>query len=200
MSEMLPFQKAFLEGLSRGANFQGVMFTRSGKAYVQQVIEARRLMEKMIDSTLKVAELNHLWWGVSIGGKHYTGNVILNYPHRCVEMTRTLSAREAKEMAEQEGRLWLARERTTNKFDSLKQLERFAARWCEANLGENWVLLAGDRLNPCVAIAGKGWVRANLKSMTRLGKAWDKVPDSQRDFDNPAIKNLYRVWKSLFQP
>lgn len=146
---------------------------------------------------LVCAELDYLWWGVCIGGKHYTGQIKLRDPYRTVEMVRTRSAKEAKEMAEREGRMWLARERETNKFDSLKQLERVAAKWCEANLGDNWVLLY-DAHNPSIAIAGKGWVKGRLKTMTKLGKAWDKVPNHKRDFDHPAIRALCRAWGGLF--
>ena len=147
---------------------------------------------------LAVAELNHLWWGVCIGGRHYTGDIRHGRPRTKVEMIRKLSAREAKEHAEREGRMWLARERETNKFDTLKQLERHAARWCADNLGEQWVLLY-DEGNPSIVIAGKGWIVTRIKTMNKLAKAWDKVPNSQRDFNHPSIKQLYRAWNTLLQ-
>lgn len=148
---------------------------------------------------LCVAELNQLWWGVCIGGRHYTGDIRYGRQRMKVEMMRKLSAREAKEYAQREDRMWLARERETNKFETLRQLERHASRWCETNLGEQWVLLY-DEHNPSPVIAGNGWIVQRIKMMNKLAKLWAEVPNSRRDFDQPEIKQLYRAWDALMNP
>lgn len=145
--------------------------------------------------------LDYLWWGVSIGGRHYTGKVIVRgEPDRHVEMIRKLSAKEAKEYAEEKGLLWLKRQWETNQFETLQQLERHALRWCEANLGENWLLLRGDHWNPHFVVGAKGWVKERVKDLNKLAKTWDETPDRLRDFDSPAIKKIYEDWNNLTKP
>lgn len=148
---------------------------------------------------LVCASLDVLWWGVSIGGRHYTGDIVINNPFRKVEMIRRLGRAEAKSLSEREGRLWLARQTETNKFDTLKQLERHASRWCAANLGENWVLFDGAEHNPSRVISSHGWIKANVPTMNRLARMWAKVPNSKRDFDHPTIQKLYAFWEAQFK-
>jgi hypothetical protein len=148
---------------------------------------------------LVCASLQVLWWGVSIGGKHFTGDIVLHGPFRKVEMIRKLGRAEAKELSEREGRLWLSRQTETNKFDTLKQLERHAAKWCAANLGLSWVLFDGDRRNPSRVVASHGWIKDRAPAMNKLARMWGKVPNSKRDFKHPTVKKIYELWEAQFK-
>jgi hypothetical protein len=152
-------------------------------------------------SPLVYVDLDYLWWGVSIGGRHYTANLIIRgEPDRRVEMIRKLSAKEAKAYAEEQGLLWLARQRETNKFETLKQLERHALRWCEANLGENWLLLKGEHWNPSFVVGAKGWIEKRVKLLNTVASIWDKTPDHWRNPDSDLVKQIYKLWGSTLKP
>lgn len=143
---------------------------------------------------MRVAALTHLWWGVSIGGKHYTGEI--HYDGPTVELTRKLGLKEAKQMAEDEDRLWLPLERETNRFNTLKQLERYATKWCEKNLGDEWLLIHVDSHNPHRPIAGKGKIVPVLPAMTEVAEFWDKLTDTQREV---VWDEIYTIWRNLLK-
>ncbi|MES2597194.1 MAG: hypothetical protein V4662_17740 [Verrucomicrobiota bacterium] len=148
---------------------------------------------------LVVVELHDLWWGVCIGGRHYQGS-IHRYPAESVELRRKLGRKEAKQMAEEQGRLWFHLENDTAKFDTLRQLYRAADKWCAANLGTNWICLRGSsaRYNPSEVVAVRGKLEPYKKLMNDLAAEWDKVPNSRRDWERPEVKALYAVWEKFF--
>lgn len=146
---------------------------------------------------LKIATLKHLWWGVSIGGRHYTGYIRHGFDTKA-ELTRRLSAKEAKQYAEEMGRLWLARQRVTNKFETLESLERAAVKWCKENLKSPWLLLENDALNPNRAIAGEGWIVDRIPVINELAAAWEKVPNRLRE--GTLWDSVYRAWDAALKP
>lgn len=152
-------------------------------------------MQPAVPPSLTIVALRHLWWGVSIGGRHYTGEIC--HGERTIELERRLSVREAKELAEREGRMWLRLERTTNKFDSLEQLERAAVRWCEANLSDPWLLQEYTDCNPERPIAGAGYIKERIPLLRTLARAWAKVPNSGRTSETLAIVD--KAWQTIIR-
>lgn len=150
-------------------------------------------------SPLIVVELHDLWWGVCIGGRHYQGT-LHGEGMKTVELRRRLGSKEAKRMAGEQGRLWMARETDTAKFDTLAQLYRAAEKWCLANLGANWICLRGHsaRLNPSEVVAVRGPLVPYKRIMNDLAQAWDKVPNHRRDWERPEVKALYALWEKIF--
>jgi hypothetical protein len=143
---------------------------------------------------MKIVALRYQWWGVCIGGKHYTGS-ILQRDGPTIELTRRLSQREAKALAENDERLWLSRETTTNRFNSLSQLERIALRWCRSNLGDQWLLQRVDFNGPYLPIGGRGFIEERIPSLTNLAVWWDAVPDHRRT--DAVMDKAYDAWETL---
>ena len=142
---------------------------------------------------MNIVALKHLWWGVSIGGKHYTGEIV-RYPEPTVELTRKLSRKEAKVLAKQDGcPIWPLE---INRFDSLEQLERYAAKWCKENLGDDWLLLEYDWNNPNRAIAGQGYYKKVMPGINELARWWWLLTDSQRE---QIWSIIYKVWADLLK-
>ena len=145
---------------------------------------------------MNYAHLDHLWWGVSIGGRHYTGTVIteISGERKRVELERKLSLREAKEIGETEGRMWIHRiSRVTNKFDTMKQLDRHALKWCAANLPRPWVLMENDHWNPNRIVGASDWDGKYIAKLNKIAASWDKVPNWQRT--NEVIHNICKIWE-----
>jgi hypothetical protein len=148
------------------------------------------------DAKYTVVELHSLWWGVCAGGRHYTGEVRVK-GGSTVELRRKLSLKEAKELGETEGRMWLNRlQRDTNKFDSMEQLERHALKWCKENVEGDFLLLQ-DALNPSRVTAGRGPITERIPVMNQLAEAWDKVPNWERQGE--VWKETYKAWDSLLK-
>lgn len=142
-----------------------------------------------------IACLTHLWWGVSIGGRHYTGDI--RHGETKIEMIRKLSGREAKQYAEEENRLWARRQRETTKFETLKSLERCAVKWCKANLKSPWLLLENDEHNPNRAIAGDGEITERISVINELAEEWRKVPNHLRE--GKLWDTVYAAWDELLE-
>lgn len=143
---------------------------------------------------LKIACLDWLWWGVCIGGRHYTGHI--HFENQRIELERRLTLREAKEMSETQERLWrYCHERTTNKFDDWDQMARHARKWCRANLGEHWLLLERNKHNPNKVIAAHGPIKERARYINDLAILWDKVPNSQRE--GVLWDQAYKLWRKL---
>ena len=134
--------------------------------------------------------LRTLWWGVCIGGTHYTGEIHIG--DRIIELTRSLSRKESKELAEKDGRWWLAAETSTNRFNSSEQLQRVACEWCEKNLGKDWILLSRDAHNPRVPIGARGRYLRLIPKLSRIAIRWDKLSDAQRE---KQWNKVYNAWK-----
>lgn len=142
-----------------------------------------------------IVALESLWWGVSIGGRHYTGEIKAN--GHTIELTRRLSGKESKESHGREGRLWLKRETETNKFETREDLEKAAVKWCRKHLSSDWLLIEHDIHNPHRPIAARGRFRNRLPVMTELAAAWDKVPDSKRE--GKLWDAFYTTWGLLIK-
>ena len=143
---------------------------------------------------MKFATLDHLWWGVSIGGRHYTGEVTID--DVTTEMIRKLSLKEAKEYADEKGLLWLRKQRETNEFETLESLERHALKFCEKEFKDEpeWALFEYDYWNPRRLIGGKGYIVDRKDTINAVAKAWDKV----RDHCSEEEWNAYtEAWKTL---
>lgn len=142
-----------------------------------------------------IVVLEYLWWGVSIGGRHYTGEI--RYQGQKVELMRRMSLREAKEYGEREERAWLRLQRETNKFDTLAQLERAAVKWCKANVPDPWLLQEYSDCNPERPIAATGFYRERLPRLRKVAKLWSKVPNSERE--GPTWDRFYRMFYHLIE-
>lgn len=152
-------------------------------------------------SALKLIQVDVLWWGQCIGGRHYTADLrIIGSDLPRVELRRTISRKEAKELGETQELMWMRRlQRDTNKFDDMKQLGRWITRWADERCGDHWIALE-DHLNPSRVLAARGPVKAAMPGLNQLAEGWRKVPNSRRDFNHPAIKKLYRLWRKMLDP
>ena len=160
-------------------------------------------MKETTQPTSQVYSLDVLWWGVSAGGRHYTGEICWqDASYHKHEVERHLTLREAKALGDTQFILWTERfSRTTNRFDSLEQLERAAARWVRKNAAvPNWLLIKHDGHNPNRPIAAKGWYVQRLPAMRALAKAWDKVPDGVRQSNRELWDAVYETWRKLMEP
>lgn len=160
-----------------------------------------------IPAGCQIYSLDTLWWGVSIGGRHYTGNVRWEegngYPSH--ELECRLSLREAKELGNTQVILWTDRvNRTTNRFDTREQLERAATKWVTDHAAKsgvkNWLLIDNNRHNPNRPIAAAGWYKSRVKPMKKLAEMWDKVPDHIRLSDEELWNKVYNAWYALLTP
>lgn len=126
-----------------------------------------------------MAGLDTLWWGVSIGGRHYTGKIKYrnNGEYKFVEVDRELSRKEAKQYAQEQDILWARICLQTNKFETLENLERRAAQWCEENFGDNWLLMDNDWYNPNKVIAAKGKYLKIVPALKELYEYYKKLTD-----------------------
>jgi hypothetical protein len=142
---------------------------------------------------MKIAALEYLWWGVSIGGHHYTGEV--HHPDGTEEMIRKLSRKEAKELSELEDSLFWPKE--TNRFETLADLEAAALKWCEKNLGDTWLLLHHNSYNPNHVIGGKGYTKKHLAGIEAYQKWWWSLSEADRE-------KIWKVgsdtWEKLLEP
>ena len=134
---------------------------------------------------LQKIALNSLWWGVCIGGRHYTGSLKWDdeetKTYHSYELERKLSLKEAKQYAEEMGITWGPVQRISNKFESLPDLENQAIKYCEEKFGDNWILFEHDTLNPNRVIAAKGWIEDRVEELTELYNKWDNLNDNERD-------------------
>ncbi len=168
----------------------------------------------------QIYTLDSLWWGISIGGRHYTGHVSWTDKRRKKdgsdyhrhEIERSLSLREAKELwaerrepgdTERYWKMGLARE--TNRFETKEALERAAAKWVTAHCKHpNWLLINNNHINPNRPIAARGWYEDRVELMTDLAAKWDKVPDHQRLTNGrettPLWDSVYQLWYLLLTP
>jgi hypothetical protein len=161
-------------------------------------------------NALTIYSLETLWWGVSIGGKHYTGHIDWRDSkgefHRH-ELERKLSLRQAKELDPDAGeRYWKwGVKRVTNRFDTREQLERFAAKWVEDHAAKegltDWLLIENDSRNPNRPIAGNGYIVDRFPIMRKMAKMWDKTDNATR---NALTKEQWNTisggWKALLKP
>jgi hypothetical protein len=145
---------------------------------------------------MKIVALRYLNWSTSAGGKHFTGNIYRD-DGPPIELTRTLSHREAKELSESEDRLWLKNEVKTNKFTSLEQLKRYAILWCEKNLGSEWLLQNFDYSDLYRPIAGSGKILKFMDTLEGLAEWWESVPDNERTIAK--IAHAYQTWQNIIK-
>ena len=160
-------------------------------------------------STLFIYSLETLDWGCC-GGRHYVGTVRWTdakgeYPRH--EIERKLSLREAKELDPDSGAgYWKSGiRRTTNRFDTVEQLERCATKWVEEHAEKagltDWLLINDDPHNPNRPIAGKGWVTTRFAAMRKMAKMWDGFDNAVRNaLTKEEWKTIYRAWNSLLTP
>lgn len=141
-----------------------------------------------------VVGLRNFWWGVSVGRKHYTGEIIRPWESP-VELTRKLSKREFKELSVVDGKLWGKPDTETNRFLSLAHLQRYAINWCIDNLGDEWLLQDYDCYGPYRPITCKGKIKRNFNALALLANRWESTPDSERS--NKAIDLAWLEWKDL---
>lgn len=168
----------------------------------------------------QIYSLDSLWWGVSLGGHHYTGHVNWSEKRRAKdgssykrhELERRLTLREAKELwseqrepgqTEQYWKMGLARE--TNRFETKADLERAAVKWVTHHCRyPNWLLIDNDWINPRRPISAQGWYKDRVPMMAELAARWDKVPNYQRlvnGHEPTEIWNsVYRLWYLLLTP
>ncbi len=151
--------------------------------------------------------LDVLWWGISIGGHHYTGKITYYdaagkwHSH---ELERDLSLKDAKlldpDSAERRWRLGGVF-RKSNRFETRPQLDRWAARWVKADAlkcgASTWLLIEHDTCNPRRPIASQGWDKNRLKLMTDIAEMWDKVPNWARTGMPSLWDAVYGTWGQL---
>jgi hypothetical protein len=158
-----------------------------------------------VGDQMNYAHLDVLWWGVCVGGKHYTGKVIWHRdaPHESVyhELRRRLSLREAKELGETQERLWVHRvERDTNKFDNQGQIDRAALRWCKEHMPEPWALFEHDEHNPHRLIGtSAAWLLERQKVINDFAETWRKTSDRVRE-EKTVWDKSYALWRKLLTP
>lgn len=152
-------------------------------------------------SAIQVIGLEYLWWGVCIGGRHYTGYLKF-YDEKGfnqIEVERKLSLKESKQYAEEQNMLWHKKlSRITNKFETRDSLEYHSLQWCEKNLKGDWLLLNGDMHNPSRAIGGKGWITERIPLINKITEIWDAIPESKRT--DEIYNETYNLWKSILEP
>lgn len=151
------------------------------------------------DSNIRVASLDHLWWGVCAGGRHYTGEV--RWAEKTHELERKLSLKEAKEIGETQTTMWIRRyQRTTNKFDTLATLENAAARWCRENIEGEWALFHHDGHNPNRLIsASYPWLMERRKVINEFADLWATVPNSVRE-NKDVWNTTFAAWRIFLTP
>jgi hypothetical protein len=149
---------------------------------------------------LKVS-LDSLWWGVSAGGRHYTGHLYFSDHRERVELERELTLSEAKDLwAEQRSpedteRYWnygLARK--TNRFDTSADLERAAVKWCEANIKGDWILKDDRR------VLGTNCVNpVRVRMLNLIAEKWNKAYVWRAGFghiDRDLDDTFYRAYEA----
>lgn len=137
-----------------------------------------------------IAALEYLWWGISIDGHHYTGEI--HHPDGTHELIRKLSRKEAKFLSEiEDSRFW---PKETNKYESLKDLEKAALKWCEENLGLKWILLHHNVNNPNHVVGGKGFTKKRLKELEEFQKWWWGLSETER---KERWKEGYDTWDKM---
>ena len=150
---------------------------------------------------LQQAYLNTLWWGVCIGGRHYEGTLkhSKDGKREDVQMIRHMSLRDAKAYAAEQGitggKRWQV-ERDTHKWETLASLEMFATKWCEDNLGDDWILYGSDSgcLSPKPIIACKGWIR---KHADELGVIYEEFDEVGNHCDDDKWNEIHDKWDAI---
>ena len=128
-----------------------------------------------------LAGLDTLWWGISIGGRHYTGKIKYNLgnEYKIVEIERKLSRKEAKQYSNEEERYWLKWSLETCKFEKLEDLERRATQYCKENFADNWLLVDNDWHNPNRVIAANGIYLNIVPALNELYEYYRKLSNIQ---------------------
>lgn len=142
--------------------------------------------------------LDYLDWSVCIGGRHYTGEIVISQPFRKVELERSLSLREAKELRPDHSERVYDDPyfRVTNRFDSFDQLVRAATKWCEANLIAPWMLLEHTNNDLRKILASSGVSETRVRTLNLIEAQWDKMTNAQRDRETmDAFYAAWRAWK-----
>jgi hypothetical protein len=156
---------------------------------------------------LWIAELTDMWWGVCVGGRHYTGHLsIINFecqrhpqfPKR-IELERRLGRGEAKRMHEKDGFQWLRYPTMTNKFNSFDHLVRYAKRWCEQNLGDEWLLIRDDWYNPNEVLDAKGPMKEKIAALNALSEEWSVIQKTGKDNNKKIWDRYYKKWDKLIK-
>lgn len=173
---------------------------------IQKVVtmtEMNTIQATICKKSVLIAELDYLNWGVCIGGRHFTGHITVNtfdhsrhpdFPER-IEIERRISRNEAKQWAEECGRLWAKWETKTNRFNTLEHLVRYATRWCNEHLGGDWMLIDDNWYNPNEVFAAKGSMEAKISVLNAFAEKWRKVPDYERT--DSTFNKWYNEWYKL---
>lgn len=142
-----------------------------------------------------------------IGGEHFHAHI--DYYDRETknftkhELLRRVSRKEGKILAAKDGRDFFHYpwERDTHRFNTRKQAERYAIKWCTEHAKDlkDWILIYDDLHNPNIPLAGAGYIVERFELMAGLATAWDKVPNSVRE-DKTIWDGVYKAWDILLDP
>ncbi len=147
--------------------------------------------------------LESLWWGVSIGGRHYTGKIHWydsDNEYQTAEIERPLSLKEAKLLDPDRGEgHWRLGGvfRKTNRFDTKDQLERAATKWVKGHTkAPIWMLIDHDIHNPNRVIGSSGWHSERVDQMDKVAAVWNKLDNRTRE-DKKLWDVTYKAWRWL---
>lgn len=150
-------------------------------------------------------ELDIMWWGVCLGGRHYSGHLTVedsnhrkhpNFLNR-IEIERKLSRGEAKRMHERHERLWLNRQTITNQFNSREHLARYATRWCRQHLGnDDWIVIEDNWYNPNQVYAAKGRLESKVVLLNDFYKKYKEIPNHVLE-EKKTWNKIYKTWYKL---
>lgn len=144
-----------------------------------------------------IVALDYLDWSVCVGGRHFTGHVVVSEPYKRVEMERRLSLLEAHEEAAGQDYMY-AHElpRVTNRFENWDSLVRAAIKWCDGNLAGSWMLVKGGYGGLSQVLAAKGVSDSRIRVLNLIWERWDRLDNWQRDDETmDAFYAAWRAWK-----
>lgn len=145
--------------------------------------------------------LDSLNWSVCAGGRHYTGHLTFSDHRNRVELERSLSLREAKDLRPDHSD-WMYDEpyfRVTNRFDSYESLTSAAIKWCEANLTGVWVLKKDSHSGTDPILASHGVNPVTVRVLNLIAEKMDKSyvwKGGFGDMDRELYDGLYRAYKA----
>lgn len=134
--------------------------------------------------------LDSLDWSVG-GGRHLTFE-----DRNRVELERSITLRESKELyPDHSDRVYMmAHFRRTNRFESKESLARCAAKWCEANLGECWMLMDQHREDLREILAYKGIPETRIRILNLIEEQSSKP--CHWNWDSPTMDAFYSMWRA----
>lgn len=146
---------------------------------------------------MKIATINIIWWGISLGGKHYSGDVNYyddhnNYIKFPVE--RSISAKEARLKNKYDGVNVYSPGDRTERFDSEEEL--IAAAWDEVSKKLGRCILLKNSYGGIGKIVGcPDEVKYLVNILNGVFNVW--ILESDR-FNQETASELEKSWIALF--